>query len=80
MLQKRLVPFESCTALVAVERSQSIVLSHVLLQITRRSASIIALIAFVRFFSCMVPHHVEFQLGGSNAGKLANSASVRFFP
>ena len=60
MFQKSCLPFESCITLVALERSQSIVISHVPLQLTWRSASIIALVAFVRFFSCMIPHHVFF--------------------
>ena len=80
MLQKRLLPFESYIALVTIERSESIVLSHVTLQIARRSANIIALVAVVWFFSWMIPYHVEFQLICSNARKFACCASIRFFP
>ena len=80
MLQKRLLPFESYIALVTIERSESIVLSHVTLQIARRSANIIALVAVVWFFSCMVPPHVFFQPRGCSAGKFACCASVRFSP
>ena len=80
MFQKRLLPFETCIALVALERSESIVLSHVLLQITGRNTNIITLTAFVGFFSCVVPHHVVFQLRGCNAWKFACCASVKFFP
>ena len=79
MLHKRCVPFESFIALVALERSQSIVISHVTLQVTRRSASIIALTTFVRFFSCVLPHNVFFQVSGCFTGKFACCASVRFF-
>ena len=80
MLQQILLPFETCIALVALERSESIVLSHMLLQITGGSTNIIALVAFVRFFSCMVPPYVFFQSRSCSAGKFACCASVRFFP
>ena len=80
MLQQILLPFETCIALSALERSESIVLSHMLLQITGRSTNIIALAAFVRFFSCMVPPYVFFQSRSCSAGKFACCASVRFFP
>ena len=44
---------------------------HVALQMTRRSASIIALVTLEWLFSCVHPHHVIFQLTSMNAGKLA---------
>ena len=61
----------SFAASVALERSIARVLLHVLLQITRRSASIVALVTLERPFSCVDPHHVLFQMGRCNAGKLA---------
>ena len=54
MFQKIFLPFESCIALVALERFESIVISHMTLQITQRRASIIALVAFLWFFACMI--------------------------
>ena len=50
--QKIFLPFESCITLVA--RFESIVISNMTLQITRRRASIIALVAFMWFFACMI--------------------------
>ena len=80
MLQKRLLPFESYIALVTIERPESIVLSHVTLQIARRSANIIALVAVVWFFSWMIPYHVEFQLICNNARKFALVHLLGFSP
>ena len=53
---------------------------HVALQITRRGASVVALVTLVWLFSCVVPHHVNSQLTSLNTGKIAHSASVRLFP
>ena len=53
---------------------------HVAVQITRMSASIIALVTLERLFSCVIPHHMLFQITSCNAGKLARCASVRLFP
>ena len=58
-------------ALVALEWSLPRVRPHVLLQITRRSASIVALVTFERLLSCVHPHHVSFQLRSCNARKIA---------
>ena len=66
--------------LVALERLFPSVRLHVSLQITRRSASVVALVTLVWLFSCMLPHHVNFQFISSYAGKLAHCASVRLFP
>ena len=52
------------------------VLPCVLVQITNRDTSIIALVTFERFFSCVLPHHVTFQLCSFNAGILAYCASL----
>ena len=66
-------------AFVAPERLFPSVRPHVALQITRRSASEVALVKFVWLFSCVLHHHVNFQLTNLNAGKLAHCASVGLF-
>ena len=70
----------SFCALVALERLFPSVRYHVALQITRRGTSVVALVTLVWLFSCVVPHHVIFQLTSCNAGILAHCASVRLFP
>ena len=67
-------------ALVALERFLPCMRQHVALQATRRSASVIALVTLVWLFSCMLPHHMPFQITSPNAGILAHCASVRLFP
>ena len=67
-------------AFVALERFLPCVRNHVLLQLARRSASVVALVTLVWLFSCVLPHHVIFQLKSCNAGKVAQCASVRLFP
>ena len=57
----------SFAALVALEGSLPSVLPHVLLQITRSSASIVALVTFERLFSGVLSHYVNFQLNSLNA-------------
>ena len=52
---------------------------HVTLQITRRSASEVALFTLEWLFSRMIAHHVPFQIANFNAGILAHCASVRMF-
>ena len=54
------------TAMVALERSLPRVRPHVLLQITRSSASIVALVAFERLFSGVLSHYVNFQMCASS--------------
>ena len=71
--------FVSFAASVALETPLPSVRLHVALKITRRNASIIALVTLVRLFPCVDPHHVIFQMTFSNAGKLARCASVRLF-
>ena len=71
--------FVSFVALVALERLFSSVGYHVLLQVTRRGANVVALVTLVRLFSCVLHHHVNFQLTSCNAGKLAHCAYVRLF-
>ena len=71
--------FVSFVALVALERLLPSVRYHVLLQVTRRGAGVVALVTLVWLFSCVLPHHVIFQIFSCNAGKLAHCASVRLF-
>jgi len=54
LLFKRLITF------VALEWLLPSVLPHVALQITRSSASIVALVTFERLFSGVLPHYVNF--------------------
>ena len=71
--------FVSLAALTAFERLLPSVRLHMALQITRRSASEVALAALVWLFSCVLTHHVYFQIASLNAGILAHCASVRLF-
>ena len=70
----------SFAALVAFERLLPSVRSHVFLQVTRRGASVVALVTLIWLFSCVLPNHVNFQLTSLNTGKLTQCASVRLFP
>ena len=70
----------SFAALVALERPFPSVQLHVTLQMTRRSASVVALVTLVWLFTCMRPHHVIFQITSCDAGIFAHCASVRLFP
>ena len=70
----------SFAAFVALERLLPRVRSNVLLQLTIRNASEVALVALEWLFSCVDPHHVLFQLTSLNEGKSASCASVRLFP
>ena len=71
--------FVSLAALFALEWSLPCVFLHVALQMTRRSASIVALVTFERLFSCVLSHRVKFQPCSCNAWILAACASVRLF-
>ena len=71
--------FVSFAALVTLETPLPGVRPHVALKMTRRNASVIALVTLVWLFSCVVAHHVIFQMNSLNAGKLASCASVRLF-
>ena len=64
-------------ALAALKKLLPSVRRHVVLQVTRRSGSVVALSTLVWLFSCMFPHHVNFQIASCNAGELAHCASVR---
>ena len=52
--------------MVALDKLLPRVHPHVALQVARRSASEVALVTLVWFFSCMVPHHVLFQISSFN--------------
>lgn len=60
----------SFTAFVALERLLPRVRHHVLLQMTRLSASIVALVTLERLFSCVLRHNVNFKHLSCNAGNL----------
>ena len=80
MLCEQVLSCVSFAAFVARERPLPRVRPHVLLQITRLNASIIALVTLEWVFSSVVPLHVSFQMTSCNAGKLTRCASVRLFP
>ena len=71
--------FESFATFVALERPLPSVRPHVALQMTSCSAGVAALVTLVWLFSCMLPHHVLFQIACCNAGELAPCASLRLF-
>ena len=49
------------------------------LQLPWSNTNEVALVTFEWLFSCVVPHHVIFQMTSCNAGKLAHCASVMLF-
>ena len=71
--------FVSLAALVALEWSLPRMRPHVALQITRISASIVALVTLERLFSGVLCHHVNLQITNCNARILARCASVWLF-
>ena len=79
MACEALLMFERFIALVALEWFFPNVLHHVLLQITRRSACIVALVTLERLFSGVLCHHVNLQITNCNARILARCASVWLF-
>ena len=70
----------SFVALVALEKLLPTMRPHVPLQMIRRSTNKVALVTLVWHFSCVLPHHVPFQMTNFNAGILTQCASVRLFP
>ena len=80
------MPFEivllcvSFAALVALERPHPSVRPHMVLQLTKRSTSVVALVTLVWLFPCVLPHHMFFQSTSCNAGILTHCSSVRLFP
>ena len=76
MACEAILPSERFITLVALEWFFPSVLPRVFLQITRSNASIAALVTFERLFSCVHPHHVNFQFTRSNARIFAAFASV----
>ena len=69
--------FVSFLALVALEWSRHHVRRHVGFQYVRSSGSKVALVTFERSFSCMLPHHVLFQLTSCDARIFARYAPLR---
>ena len=80
MLCEQVLSCVGFTAFVALERLLPRVRHHVLLQMTRLSASIVALVTLEMLFSCVLRNNVNFQHLSCNAGKLASCASVWLFP
>ena len=79
MLLERSLASVSLVALITPEWFFPRMLPHVLLQITRRLASIDALITLERLFCCMLSHNVTFQFNSCNARILAQCASLWLF-
>ena len=71
--------FESIAAFVTLKWSLPCVRSHVVLQITSRFASVVAIVTLVRLLPFMVRRCVLLQIISSFAGILVNCASVRLF-
>ena len=71
MFCKTVLSCENFPALVAIERLLPSVHNHVLLQVTRRSRNVVALVTLVWLFSCVV-RHVFFQITSCFAGILAH--------
>ena len=70
-----LLMLERFIASVALERF----LPSVLVQITDRGTSIVALVTFERLFSGVLPHYVNFQFTSCNTRILASCASLWLF-
>ena len=79
MFLERSLVCVSLVALFALEWSLPSVLPHVPLQMTRSSASVVALVTFERLLSCVLPHHVNFQFRSFNARIITKCAPVRLF-
>ena len=79
MFGEVVLPFESFFALVALEWSFHSMCLRVALQMNRLSASVIALVTFEWFLSCVHPHHVNFQTTRFNARIIARCAPLWFF-
>ena len=72
-------PFESFIALAANEWSLHGMRLYVALQITILGASVVALVTFEWFLSCVHSHHVNFQTTRFNARIIARFAPLWFF-
>ena len=79
MFCKRSLISVSLAALVALEWFLPSTLLLVALQMTRSSASVVALVAFERLFFCVLPPYMNFQFCSFNARILAACASVWLF-
>ena len=73
------LPFERFLTAVALEWLFPSVLPHVLLQHSKYSASIFALVTFERLFSSVLLYHVNFQMIICNAQIIACCASPWLF-
>ena len=71
--------FVSFLALVALEWSLHHVRSRVGSQSARLGGSVVTLVTFERPLSCVLLHHVNFQLTSCNARILAHCASLWLF-
>ena len=80
MFRHLIFPCEICVALAALERPLPCVRLHVALKMRSCHTIVVALVTFEWLLSCMLPHHVNFQMISCNAGILAYCASVRLFP
>ena len=76
---QRFPPLKSFVALVTLEWLLPSVNHHVLLQVTNLSTCKVALVTLVGLFTCMVPHHMNFQINGLGTGVLACCAHIRLF-
>ena len=73
-------PSECFVAVIALERLLPCVHTHVALQITVCGEIVVALVTLEWLFSCVLPHHVNFQIASFYTGKFTHCASVRLFP
>ena len=71
---------EHFVAFIALERPLPCVRPHVALQFISCSALVVARVTLKWLLSCMVPHHVIFQITIGTAGIVAHCASLRLFP
>ena len=78
LLQRSLV-FVSFAAVVALEWSFPSVFPLVALQSIRSSTGVAALVTFEWLLSCVLSHHVKFQVTSSIARIIARCARVCFF-
>ena len=76
MFCKIFLIYVSLAALFALEWSLPRVRPHVSLQITRSSASVVALVTFEWLFFGVLSHHMNFQLIICNAGIFAYIVSL----
>ena len=78
LLQRSLV-FVSFAAVVALEWSFPSVFPLVALQSIRSSTGVAALVTFEWLLSCVLSHHVKFQISSCDARIIARCASLWLF-